>query len=225
MASKISIFKSIHSLLFCVAFCGFFSCTSILYVAPKQVECNEALDQKCFLVRSKPEGNWISHYTGIDGLEYEPGFAYELKVKKERIKDPGIDGSTFKYDMIEVLEKRDVTDDIEPEDLMGKTWYLEYLKFNNMQFGVEDKIPTLEFKDEAKVGGNGGCNNFFGNFSIDGRTIHIGDIGATRMMCEGSMELEQAYTSVLGMPLRALFNENKLICTADGGNQLIFRYK
>jgi len=201
-----------------------YSCASTLYVAPKQVDCTGVSDQQCYLIRSSTTGNWILHYQDIQGLDYEPGFSYRIKVKKEHIKNTPLDGSALKYTLVEVLEKKDVTEDIAMEDLADKEWKLEYLKSNNTQFGIEAKVPTLKFTMDGKVSGNGGCNNFFGNFTLDGRTILIGDIGATKMMCEDTMELEDAYFTVLSIETRALFSEGKLILTGDGGNQMIFGY-
>ena len=136
-----------------------------------------------------------------------------------------MDASSFKYDLVEVLEKKDVTEDLAIEDLLDKDWKLEYLKSNNTQIGIEKNVPTLIFGTDAKVSGNGGCNNFFGTFKLDGRSLNIGELGSTRMMCEGNMELEDAYLKVLSIEMRALFSDGKLILTGDDGNQMIFRYK
>jgi putative lipoprotein len=124
-----------------------------------------------------------------------------------------------------VLDKRDVTDDLVPEDLLDKEWKLEYMKSEGMQYGMEDIIPTLNFSNDGKVNGFAGCNNYFGNYDIDGRTIAFGEIGSTRMHCEASMELEQAFMKILSGELRGLFNEGKLILSGDTGNQMIFGYK
>ncbi len=201
------------------------SCTSTLYVAPKQVDCSGMSDQKCFLIRSYPGENWILHYDEISGLDYESGFSYKIKVKKEHIKNPHADASSIRFILVEVLEKIDVTEDLVLEDLTDKEWKLEFFKLNKIEIGIEQKIPTLEFALNGKVKGFGGCNSFFGTFTIDGRTIKIGEVGATRKFCEGEMELETSYFEVLGIEVRALFSEGKLILNGDDGNKLIFGYK
>lgn len=201
------------------------SCTSTLYVAPKQVECSGVSDQKCFLIRSYPGENWILHYDEISGLDYEPGYSYKIKVKKEHIKNPPLDASSIRLVLIEVLEKTDVTEDLVIEDLANKEWKLEFFKQNDIEIGIEQQIPTLEFDMSGKVKGFGGCNSFFGSFTVDGRTIKIGELGSTRKFCQGEMELEGSYFEVLGIEARGLFSEGKLILTGDGGNQLIYGYK
>jgi heat shock protein HslJ len=204
---------------------GTFSCTSTLYIAPKKADCTGVGAQTCYLIRKSTEGNWIMHYQDIKGLDYEPGFSYKIKVKKESLKNVAADRASFQYKVVEVLERRDVTDDLVPEDLIAKEWKLEYLKSDGTQFGMEDIVPTLSFSSDGKVNGFAGCNKFFGSYKIDGRTIQVGEIGATRMHCEPTMELELAYLKVLGKELRGLFNESKLILSADGGDQMIFGYQ
>jgi len=49
----------------------------------------------------------------------------------------------------------------------------------------------VRFGGEGRLEGNGGCNGFFGTYKLDGDTIAIGPIGATRRACEESvMDLE-----------------------------------
>jgi heat shock protein HslJ len=204
---------------------GTVSCTSILYVAPKKADCTGAGAQTCYLIRKGAEGNWILHYEDIKGLDYEPGFSYRIKVKKETVKNVPADRASFQYSVVEVLEKRDVTDDLVSEDLLDKEWKLEYMKFEGTQYGMEEIIPTLNFLDDGKVNGFAGCNTYFGNYDIDGRTITFAAIGATRMHCEAAMELEQAFLKLLSGELRGLFNDSKLILSGDAGNQMIFGYK
>jgi len=202
------------------------SCTSTLYVAPKKADCTGGGAQKCYLIRKSSEGNWILHYEEIKGLEYEPGFRYKLKVKKESAKDGPLDRSTYQYQVVEVMEKRDVTDDIVLEDLMDKVWKMEYLKINDTQYGAdESSVPTLIFEDERKVNGFAGCNKYFTSFSLDGRKLDFGEIGSTKMHCEETMELEKAFLKFLESELKGLFIDQKLVLTIDGRNQMILGYQ
>ena len=212
--------------LFLLAILVFWSsCASTIYVAPKQADCSGVSDQKCYLIRKSPEENWVLQNSDIDGLYYEPGFSYKIKVKRERVKNPPADGASFKTVLVEVYEKTDVTDDLDIEDLAKKEWKLEFLKQDGIEVGIEKQIPTLKFDVSGKLTGTGGCNNFFGNFTMDGRTISIGELGSSRKFCEGEMDLETSFLKGLDIELRALFSEGKLILTGDGGNQMIFGYE
>lgn len=84
---------------------GTVSCTSTLYVAPKKADCTGAGAQTCYLIRKGSEGNWILHYEDIRGLDYEQGFSYKIKVKKETVKNVPADRASYQYSVVEVLEK------------------------------------------------------------------------------------------------------------------------
>lgn len=53
-----------------------------LYVASKQVDCVGAGPQKCLLVKENKDENWTYLYDNIQGFNYEPGYEYELIIKK-----------------------------------------------------------------------------------------------------------------------------------------------
>lgn len=201
------------------------SCASVLYVAPRKAECTESADEYCYLVRTSTEGNWVMLNNAIDGFDYEPGFSYKIKVKKQHIKDPAVIGPRLKYTMTDLIEKRDVTTDIDSEDLVGKDWKLEYFKTDGINFGFETKAPFIRFGVDGKVNGFAGCNQFNGDYELSGRTIKFGGQALTRMHCEESADLEDAFTKALTLVWRGLFSDSKLILTADGGNQMILTYK
>ena len=204
---------------------AFFSCTSTLYLAPKQVDCTGASEQKCYLIRKSTEGNWIMHYQAIVGLDYEPGFSYKIKVKKEKIRNPPMDGSSFSYHLVEILQMKDVATDVSKDDLLEKEWKLEYLKWEGTLYGVEGQAPTIKFEADGKAGGKGGCNNYFSSYILEGRTISLAEIGATKMMCAESAELENAFFQFLGTELRSIFSDGKLVLSSDGGNTAVFTYR
>ncbi|MCG8309152.1 MAG: META domain-containing protein [Cytophagales bacterium] len=217
--------KSAQGILLTLSCLFTYSCTYNLYVAPKQVDCTGATAQKCYLIRSTSTGNWIMHYQDIQGFDYELGFSYKIKVRKENIKKAPSDGSTFRYILVEVLEQKDVAENIAVSDLLDKDWQLEYLIWNHTQYRVEEQPPVLKFEKDGKVSGNGGCNNLFSSFTLDGRTINMAEVGSTRMMCESGMEMEEVFMKILELELRAIFDDGKLVLSADSGNKLIFNRK
>ncbi|WP_026463146.1 DUF4377 domain-containing protein [Adhaeribacter aquaticus] len=65
----------------------------------------------CYLVQDgKKIGtqNWDLFYNEIEGFDYEEGFIYDLKVRKENVPNPPADGSSFKYKLIKILNKQKV---------------------------------------------------------------------------------------------------------------------
>ena len=45
----------------------------------------------------------------IEGFTYEKGHRYKLKVKKTILANPPADGSAWKYELVEVLEDKEIT--------------------------------------------------------------------------------------------------------------------
>ena len=64
---------------------------------------------------------------------------------------------------------------------------------------VSENAPTLNFIElEKTIRGNTGCNNFFGNYTIDHSTLSFNDIGSTEMACEQPiMDIENAFLQAL----------------------------
>jgi heat shock protein HslJ len=52
--------------------------------------------------------------------------------------------------------------------------------------------------EEKRVQGFGGCNGFFGSYELEGDRLGFGPIGATRMACPDTGDMEMAFFRVLG---------------------------
>jgi len=56
----------------------------------------------------------------------------------------------------------------------------------------------VQFEADGKLGGNGGCNRFFGSYRLDGNKIHVDPIGLTRMACPTDvMSFETSFVNAL----------------------------
>jgi heat shock protein HslJ len=67
---------------------------------------------------------------------------------------------------------------------IGVRWYLTQVGGSPVSLPVDGKQPYMAL-DPAKrqVTGFAGCNNFFGNYELDGSSLNFGPIGTTRMAC------------------------------------------
>lgn len=65
-------------------------------------------------------------------------------------------------------------------ELAGSSWLLREIEGRAV---LEATRATLTFESADKVGGDGGCNRFFGGVEIDGRAIAFGPLGSTRRAC------------------------------------------
>ena len=55
----------------------------------------------------------------------------------------------------------------------------------------------VQFRSGGELSGSGGCNNFFGTYTVDGETLTIGPLASTKKMCASGMMEEQAFLSAL----------------------------
>jgi heat shock protein HslJ len=76
-------------------------------------------------------------------------------------------------------------------------WKLLDIKGVSVTLCENLKEPYFILKNDHKVAGFGGCNRFFGNYKVTPTQISLGAMAMTRMMCKGTMELEQNFQKVL----------------------------
>ena len=77
-----------------------------LFVGPEQVECMGFMfPTTCLQVRFQPEGDWEAFGDPIEGFDFEPGFFYELRVKRVSITDPPADASSYRWILLELINK------------------------------------------------------------------------------------------------------------------------
>lgn len=56
--------------------------------------------------------DWTYFYNEIEGFDYQPGFVYDLQVRKKKIKNPPEDASSIKYILVKVISE----DPVEPDE-------------------------------------------------------------------------------------------------------------
>jgi heat shock protein HslJ len=64
----------------------------------------------------------------------------------------------------------------------------------------QDTIVTIEFGEDDKVSGSGGCNTYQGAYTVDGDSLTFGPLATTMMACsepEGIMEVEAVVMGLL----------------------------
>lgn len=64
---------------------------------------------ECMLVKEQGEDAYRPmEFCRIQGFEYEKGYEYDLRVNKTTLANPPADGSMCKYQLVRVVEKREV---------------------------------------------------------------------------------------------------------------------
>ena len=115
-------------------------------------------------------------------------------------------------------------------DLVGATWVARGV---NNGGGVVSSVAldaahvTALFAADGRVSGSGGCNGFGGSYTLDGGSMRIGPVTATRKACiepQGVGELEAWYFAALERVARWSIQEDRLqLRSADGELQVDYR--
>lgn len=77
------------------------------------VECVGEMEGTCLLVQEgdkigTAEWEFFYYHDSIRGFDYEPGYIYDLIVKRKEIANPPQDGSAFEYELIKIVSKEKV---------------------------------------------------------------------------------------------------------------------
>jgi heat shock protein HslJ len=107
----------------------------------------------------------------------------------------------------------------EPElDVLDITWILQTMAG---QAVIQEVDVTIEFKPDGQFSGVASCNNYFGSYQLDGRNLTLSGVGNTEMWCEGLMDQESAFLSMLLSATGLAVDDNQLtIATTEG--ELVF---
>ena len=104
------------------------------------------------------------------------------------------------------------------EELNSDTkWMLE--KFGEESVVMPDgmKMPYLSFDlNEKKLNGFGGCNNFFGNFFLNGDRMNISELGSTKKYCESTAAIEDRLMVALRSANNYKVKDSVLTLMQDG---------
>ena len=159
--------------------------SKMLIVADHLENCVGVGPQSCMLVKENPEEEWTYFYDQIEGFEYEEGYTYELLVNEIPVPNPAADASSLRYELKNIISK---TPTLISDDLL-KEWTVIKIK------GLEQlsSSPTMIFeKEDTKVSGFAGCNNYFSTYTISANALTFGPAGATRKLCP-DMSVEDVF--------------------------------
>jgi len=116
-----------------------------------------------------------------------------------------------------------------PSDLAGD-WTLTNMA---IQGGTAVLVPTTEitlsFGSDRNIAGNGGCNNYFGTYTLTGETtpkgqgITFGPLGSTKMYCQSTSGQETDYLGILQDTRAYDVDGTQLTLTDKEQNVLIFQ--
>jgi heat shock protein HslJ len=105
--------------------------------------------------------------------------------------------------------------------LEGGPWMLLELNGAVVQLPVGDRQPYLLFQpQDGRVTGYSGCNEFTGNYVVQGNLLSFGVFGMTRRYCaDASGDVEQVFLGVLSK-VRSWRVEQQMLLITDGDRTL-----
>lgn len=90
-------------------------------------------------------------------------------------------------------------------------WVLRTLDDKKINTPAGGKEAYITFTTDAgKFQGNGSCNNFFGTYKKNGKSLTVGPAASTEMYCEGRMETETSFLKSLSTAVRYSIKGNYL---------------
>lgn len=111
--------------------------------------------------------------------------------------------------------------DEQANSLNGKWKLISMVLEKDMAIALPEKVITLNIS-KNKIGGNGGCNSYGGNFLQKGKTVKFSQILSTKMWCDNS-PTESQYLNALGKSVNyKLINEQLILTDEKKENTLVF---
>ncbi|WP_137925109.1 META and DUF4377 domain-containing protein [Cupriavidus sp. 2SB] len=74
----------------------------VVYIDSKRVECTAVGKMQCYRWRESPGAPWQLWYGPIEGLDYEPGVTYQLRVREYRVPDAPADTGAVRWQLMNV---------------------------------------------------------------------------------------------------------------------------
>ncbi len=102
--------------------------------------------------------------------------------------------------------------------ITDRVWHLDSTEATDLLAGARSPAGiSLKLQSDGRLGGSGGCNNYFGSYKLDGGSIEVAQIGATRKACMGPiMDAEYRFLQRLSKAQRLDTEQGKLLIYSEG---------
>ncbi len=180
-----------------------------IWVKESKAPCQGVAPMECLQVKYKAQDTaWQYMYSSIEGFNYEPGYQYKLSVKRTKVANPPADASAYKYELVKVMEKKQVQNSQQYWNYIYKNnWKLIQL---NGQTLTNSKVNIQFDGQEKRFSGSAGCNRMFGTYTSEGNNLTFSAAASTRMACLDA-ETSKTETQVL----QAISNQQYTFDVAD----------
>lgn len=102
-----------------------------------------------------------------------------------------------------------------PASELVDTWTLVEVNGAAVDSSRSNRTPTLTLEADGRASGHAGCNQFGGEYELNGNSLRFGALAMTRMACPGRMDVETAYGAALNATREWRIREGMLELLAD----------
>lgn len=119
------------------------------------------------------------------------------------------------------------TDEPDPSQPMavdaieGLTWQLQRQAVEGELAALPEDLAVTLLMEGGQASGNGGCNQYFGEYTRDGDALTFGAIGSTEMYCEGASDVEALYLANLAAVASGFSTGGALLMTDAAGDTIL----
>ena len=106
--------------------------------------------------------------------------------------------------------------------LEDRTWVVHEMNIDGTMTPPADGVVSSAIFSGGTVAGSAGCNNYNGSYETDGSSMTIGPLVSTLMFCEGAMDQETAYLTLLGSVDSYAVSGSDL--TLSNGDTVLIKY-
>ena len=100
--------------------------------------------------------------------------------------------------------------------LTGREWQLIAFGDRPAPLGAGGRAATMQFDlADGRAGGFAGCNRYSASYVLKGGTLTFGPAVSTKMACDGGMELETSFLSVLASVRRFELADSMLVLRGE----------
>ncbi len=157
-------------------------------VSDTMVDCDQ--DDKCIQVKSTDDKTWTVFYDTIEGFDYQPGYSYTIKVKKEAILPQKGRFPEARYSLVTInsMQKTAITAGDIP--ILEGSFAVTSLNGKNV---VSEGI-TLNINAETKrISGFAGCNNYNLKMRQTRYQLRFSQPTTTKKFCKDKASLEKEF--------------------------------
>jgi heat shock protein HslJ len=111
-----------------------------------------------------------------------------------------------------------------PAPLVGTNWTLASIHTaDTVSSGTAGTTVTAVFGDDGRVAGSAGCNRYFAQYTVTGRSLSIGPAGSTKMFCDspGVMQQESTYMALLSQATTFTIEGDRLTVSDTKGTTVL----